>query len=146
MPNQMTQTAPWPADLADLVSRCHYRPGWRVYLQDEIRDPADTHAGESRGLTLTIITDTVNSYPPHRPLRVGHAFIVPAATYNRDAWRRWLFEQFARVELHECMEFFTIDGEKPYAPNHGPGHDPYTVTQVTTDAARRTSFRGEVKP
>lgn len=141
---QNTQSAPYPLELVELVADCEYRPGWLALVRDEMRDPADTHGAESRGLTLSIITDTTNSYPPHERIRVRHLFPVPPATYNRAAWMRWLFECFAKVELHECMEFFTIDGEKPFAPNHGPGFDPYTVTQLTTDLDRRTSFRGEV--
>lgn len=141
----MTQTAPFPVDLQQLVEQCTYREGWVVYLADEVRDPASTHAGESRGLTLSIITDTVNSYPPHQPMRVRHLFAVPAATYNRQSWLRWLFERFADVERHECMEFFTVGGDKPYAPNHGPGWDPYLLTTVeATDTDRRTSFLGTV--
>lgn len=34
---------------------------------------------------------------------------------------------------------------RPYAPNHGPGRDPYTVHELGTDMDRRTSFRGEVQ-
>jgi hypothetical protein len=145
MPDTMTQVAPWPTELADLVQKTTYRPGWRVLLADDlVRDPADTHGAEGRGLTLIITTNTINSYPPHERLAVNHFFIVPAATYNREAWQRWLFDQFAAVELHEAMEFFTVDGVKPFAPNHGPGCSPYTVTQLATDEQRRTSFRGEV--
>lgn len=140
------QEAPYPDELKALVDGCAYRPGWIVYLRDEVRDPASTHGAESRGLTLSIITETVNSYPPHEAMRVRHMFVVPAATYNRASWMRWLFECFHQVELHECMEFFTVDGQKPFAPNHGPGWDPYLVTQLTTDLDRRTSFRGEVNP
>ena len=115
-------------------------------MRDEVRDPADTHIGETRGLTLSIITSTINSYPPHGPVRVRHLFAVPAATYNRASWQRWLFQRFLDVERHECMEFFTVDGDKPYAPNHGPGWDPYLITTVeATDVDRRTSFRGDVK-
>lgn len=44
------------------------------------------------------------------------------------------------------MEFFVIDGERPYAPNHGPGHDPYTIRETSTDEERRTSFRGTLNP
>lgn len=140
-----TQYAPYPMELMDLVAGCDYRPGWLVLLRDEVRDPADTHSGESRGLTLSITTNTINSYPPHDPIRVRHLFVVPAATYNRESWQRWLFDCFCKVELHEAAEFFTIDGAKPYAPNHGPGWDPYLVTTVATDTDRRTSFRGVVK-
>jgi hypothetical protein len=146
MTRSNTQTAPYPDELADLVAKTAYRPGWIVYLADEVRDPADTHAGETRGLTLSIITDTINTYPPHERIRVRHSFAVPAATYNRQSWQWWLFGCFAEVEWHECMEFFTVDGDKPYAPNHGPGWNPYLVTVVAHDVDRRTSFRGEVKP
>lgn len=146
MPSEMTQTAPWPEDLVDLVATTGYRPGWAVYLRNEVRDPADTHQGETRGLTLSIITDAVNSYEPHEPMRVRHSFGVPAATYNRESWQRWLFGCFLLVEQHECMEFFEVDGVKPYAPLHGPGEDPYRITELSTDEQRRTSFRGERNP
>lgn len=35
---------------------------------------------------------------------------------------------------------------RPFAPNHGPGFDPYRVVEYETDEARRTSFRGDLKP
>ena len=136
----MTQTAPFPQKLKRLVERCAYRPGWtvRLYGNGYERDTG------CEGLTLSITTDTVNSYHPEQQIRVQHLFIVPAATYDERSWRRWLFERFHDVELHECMEFFTIDGDKPYAPSHGPGNDPYLVREVGTDIDRRTSFRGEL--
>lgn len=146
-PTSNSQTAPYPLELVELVADCTYRPGWLALVRDEVRDPADTHGAESRGLTLSIITNTINSYPPHDPMRVRHLFPVPPATYNRESWQRWLFERFLDVERHEAMEFFEVGGEKVYAPNHGPGWDPYLITTVaTTDVDRRTSFRGEVKP
>lgn len=33
---------------------------------------------------------------------------------------------------------------RPYAPNHGPGNDPYVVREETTDIDRRTQFTGNV--
>lgn len=147
--NELTgnvQIGPWPTELVDLVSGCQYRPNWTVELyKDFIRDPSDTYRGESKGLTLVIQTSTINSYEPHGLMIVNHIFAVPPSTYNRESWQWWLFERFLSVERHECMEFFTIDGEKPYAPNHAPGWDPYLITVVATDADRRTNFRGEIK-
>lgn len=148
---RLTQWAPWPEPLEQLVERCTYREGWRVRLIPELdRDfrPDDPRRTEAigGGATLVITTATVNSYDHAEYVQVAHSFIVPAATYDERSWRRWLFEQFAKVELHECMEFFTIDGEKPYAPLHLPGVDPYTVHELATDMERRTSFRGEVNP
>lgn len=134
----MIQTAPFPTVLFDMIQACTYRPGWTVELRDQNRGQG------SAGLTLVITTDTVNSYRPAQPIFVNHYFIVPAAAYDDRSWRRWLFECFHQVELHECMEFFEIDGVKPYAPSHGPGNDPYLLREIGTDTDRRTSFRGEV--
>jgi hypothetical protein len=145
-PPANVQTGPYPTALVEMVADCEYREGWTVYLADMVRERAGTHGAESKGLTLVIVTNTVNSYPPHQPMNVHHYFAVPPATSNDESWRWWLFERFLSVERHECMEFFTIGGEKPYAPNHGPGWDPYLVTVVATDVDRRTSFRGEVAP
>lgn len=159
----MHQQAPYPQVLADLVARCHYRPGWTVSLSDDHeRDEVDGKV-VGRGLTLIITTQGYNSYHVDRgqTYRVYHYFIVPAATYDERSWRRWLFEQFLKVETHEAMEFFRFEHdtpnrvgtevigsnhhvERPYAPSHGPGNDPYLVREVGTDLDRRTSFRGEV--
>lgn len=135
------QVAPFPVALARLVEATTYRPGWSVKLADTDRDQG------SVGLTLDIITLGYNSYHPEQGehYRVHHYFPVPPAAYDERSWRRWLLDQFLLVERHECCEFFAIDGEKPYAPSHGPGNDPYLIREVGTDLDRRTSFRGEIK-
>jgi len=130
--------APYPDELEELVKACIYRPGWRVRLTDMDRGQG------SRGLTLLITTDTVDSYHPEERIRVNHLFPVPPAAFDKRSWRRWLFEQFQLVERHECMEFFQVDGERPYAPSHGPGNDPYLIREVGTELDRRTSFLGVV--
>lgn len=135
------QIAPFPKELADLVLKLVYRPGWTFRLLED----HDRGQG-SKGLTLDIITNGYDSYHPERGenYRVHHYMIVPTANYNRQSWQRWLFEQCLLVERHEACEFFAIDGSKPYAPNHGPGWDPYIVTELTTELERRTRFTGEV--
>lgn len=142
LPTTMTQTAPYPTVLRDLVDKWRYRPGWtaRLYGNAYERDEG------CKGLTLSITTDTVNSYHHEQPIHVQHLFIVPAATYDVRSWRRWLFECGVKVDFHEAMEFFEIDGVKPYAPSHGPGNDPYLLAELSTETDRRTSFRGEVNP
>lgn len=142
MTDSMTQTAPYPTALADLVEACAYRAGWTVNLCGNAYDRGQG----SVGLTLSIVTDTVNSYDHDKPMYVNHLFIVPAAAYDERSWLRWLFECFHQVEFHECMEFFTIDGVKPFAPSHGPGNDPYLLREVGTEVDRRTSFRGDLNP
>lgn len=135
-----TNEAPYPVELRELVMACAYRPNWLV----ELRDDLDRGQG-SRGMTLVITTYVVNSYDIDQVMRVAHYFPVPPAAFDRRSWQRWLFEQFLLVERHEAAEFFQIDGDRPYAPSHGPGNDPYIIRELGTDEDRRTSFRGELK-
>jgi hypothetical protein len=143
----MFQRAPYPNALEYLVNCLIYKDGWRFSLTQVDRGQG------SEGLTLMIHVQTVNSYPPHETLGVMHYMPVPPAAYDARSWQRWLFDQIMLVELHEAMEFFTIEdsdsliapgSNKPYAPSHGPGNDPYMLREVGTDEDRRTSFRGEL--
>jgi hypothetical protein len=163
----MTQTAPYPQALADLVERLRYRQhmGWEVRLEDNCqRDKPGRHTGESRGLTLIVTRCGPDTYHPERKIAVNHYFAVPPATYNPASWQRWLFDRLGDVDTHERMEDFALwpaheDGTpfaetprlgfepkliRPYSPNHGPGHDPYRVCEYATDTDRRTSFRGVI--
>jgi hypothetical protein len=133
-----TQTAPYPDELASLIDGLTYKARWQFSLEELDRGQG------SAGLTLCILITTPDSYHPKEIRRVMHYFPVPPAAYDVRSWRRWLFEQVLLVETHEAMEFFTIDGEKPYAPSHGPGNDPYLIREIGTEIDRRTSFRGEL--
>ena len=146
---QMTQTAPYPEILASLVGELTYRVhlGWRVWLEDDCqRDKPGRHAGESRGLTLIVQRRGPDTYNPASIMVVNHYFAVPPATYDKRSWRRWLFDRLGDVDTHERMEDFVIGGERPYAPSHGPGSDPYLIRELGTELDQRTSFRGEVNP
>lgn len=133
-----TNEAPYPEELADLVSMLTYRPGWTFKLLHKDRGQG------SVGLTLDITTLGYNSYHPEQGQRYGvhHYMIVPAASYDRRSWQRWLLEQCLLVERHEACEFFTVGGVKPYAPSHGPGNDPYIIRELGTEADAETSWRG----
>lgn len=135
------QKAPYPTILADLVKSCKYRPGWVVRLCNLDRGQG------SAGLTLIICTTGYDSYNPElgQNYRVNHYMPVPPAAYDERSWRRWLFEQFLLVERHECMEFFVVNGKRPYAPHHGPGNDCYNVFDHGEAIDTRTMYTGEVK-
>jgi hypothetical protein len=143
----MTQTAPYPHKLQELVRSCTYRPDWTVKMMTIVRDPADTHGAEGAGLTLIITTSGYDSYHPERGqnYRVNHYFIVPAATFNRKSWMRWLFDCFVDVETHETMEFFTIDGRSPLRHFTDRARTPMSCTSMQTahrrlpDSTRRLS-------
>lgn len=158
-PTMMSQVAPWPDELARLVGALRFRVhlGWKVWLEDDLqRDKPGRHSGESRGLTLIIQRYGPDSYHPGRSLAVSHYFAVPPATYNRASWMRWLFDRLGDVDAHERMEDFAFEDEviapatgrpyRPFAPNHGPGWDPYLVTTERTELDRRTAYTGDVNP
>lgn len=137
----MRQVAPYPEALAQQVAELAYKPGWTFQLEDIDRGQG------SQGLTLVITTRGYNSYHPEQGqnYRVNHFMPVPPAAFDGRSWRRWLLDQLLLVERHEACEFFQVGGERPYAPSHGPGNDPYLVREVGTDVDVRTSFRGHVK-
>lgn len=153
----MVQWAPFPTILLDLVRAYRYKPGWSFTLHDITRDqaptPPDVHwskgAPLAGGLTFTITTHHQNAYPPHEVRPTNHHFVVPAATFNRDSWQRWILQRCLDVDLHEAAEWGAYDypdtaDERPFAPTHGPGDDPYRVVQYATDLQRRTAFTGKV--
>lgn len=100
----------------------------------------------------------MDAYKPGVERPVYFYFPVPAATYNQESWTRWLFDRLLEVERHETMEHFALEFEiqteegerygtsleRPFAPAHGPGDDPYVIHEYANEVKRRTSFRGVV--
>jgi hypothetical protein len=123
-----------------LVQGLTYKKNWHVSLRNVDRGQG------SIGLTLVVLITAPDTYHPETIVRVNHFFPVPPAAYDARSWRRWLFEQILLVEKHEAMEFFQIDGVRPYAPHHGPGNDPYIVFEHGTDEEMRTSYLGVRRP
>lgn len=136
----MFQQAPDPTELFDLVRRIKYKPGWEI----ELIDNYDRGNG-SVGLTLIITCWTINSRHQTSSFGVRNYFIVPAATYNMKSWRRWIFECYGKVEDHERAEFFMDGDERPFAPLHGPGNDPYFIRELSTDEEVRTDQCGNIQ-
>ena len=119
--------------LEGLVSRTRCKPGWEFDLVDE-----------DGALRLVITVPGRDTYRPERSLTVRHFFPVPTTTFNEKSWRRWIFEMCRRLENHELGEWFKIGDERPFAPLHGPGEDPYTVHEFRDDVDARTIQNGTV--
>jgi hypothetical protein len=123
--------------LRDIVARVTCKPAWHFRLVSE--------DGALRLVITVTGPDAACDSPPY-DITVRHYFPVPFATYNEKTWRRWLFERCRGVENHELGEWFRVDGERPFAPLHGPGEDPYTVHEFRDDMDRRTRQDGGVRP
>lgn len=123
-----SQEGPDATTLVEVVSTITYKPGWKLWLAEDMARPTEHMAG-SRGLTLCISAEVENSYHPE-PTTVEHWMAVPPTAYDRDTWIRWVLDQILLVEQHEALEFFKVDGELVYAPAHGPMRNPYTIERV----------------
>lgn len=128
--------------LSAIVARVKCKPGWSFRLQK---------SGDDVYPKLVIRVPGYDSANPDArvPMTVDHFFPVPEATYNEASWRRWLFEMCRRVENHELGEWFRIGDERPFAPLHNKGEDPYTVHEfrpmidalTTQDGSMRAPYR-----
>ena len=114
-------TGPQYQPLIDVVATMAYRPCWEIVV-----DP-DYIRGDTRGPTLVVRAYTADTYRPEVILRVNHWFGIPPVDWSRETWQAWVFDRLLDVERHEAMEYFTVDGVRPYAPAHGAGGDPYRL-------------------
>lgn len=123
--------------LRDIVAKTKCKPGWRFWVE----------AKEINTLTLNITIDGVNNYDHSKRFVVTHPHPVPMATYNEKTWKRWILEQCRRVENHELGENlrFGDEEERPFAPMHGPGEDPYTVHEIRPEKDALTTQNGSVR-
>ena len=137
-----TQIAPWPHELEEIVDELNYRPGWRfslVHIEDREHDPAKL----SSGLTLEVLSDTMDTYNPEQRRPILHYFPVPPATYNRESWLEWIRDRLIEIEVHEACEYMQVDGKRPFAPGHAPGWNPYAIRTVISQEAAETDWLGQ---
>jgi hypothetical protein len=119
--------------LAELVKKVTCKPGWSFALEKQ--------NGALR-LVITVVGRDSHDYGSR--LAISHLFPVPMATYNEKTWRRWIFERCRGVENHELGEYFMVDGQRPCAPLHAPGEDPYTIHEFRDPVEARTTQSGSV--
>ena len=93
---------------------------------------------------LTISVYSEDSRKPGCSIRINHCFMIPPASYNARSWRRWLFARVIDVQTHEAGEHFMIGAQRPFAPLHGPGNDPYFVYDPATEEEKATNQDGSI--
>jgi len=78
---------------------------------------------------------------------VVHHPPVPVATFNRQGVEPLGLRPVLYVDRHERGEYTEVDGEKPYAPLHGPGDNPYVVHELATGSPTAHSMdrRGQAR-
>jgi hypothetical protein len=136
----------WPKNTIDVLERIvdqvECKPGWVFDLRED---------DDGAPRLVILCTSCVDAYKPDRRFPLSHWFPIPIATYNEASWRRWLFERCRDVETHEFGEWFRIpadDGtvERPFAPCHAPGENPYSLNEYRDPVDRETTQTGRVVP
>ena len=121
--------------LRKLVDEVECKPGWVFDIVEE------------DGALRLRITDTqcIDAFNPGKPMPLSHFFPVPTATYNEKSWRRFIFECCRGVENHELGEWFRIGDERPFAPLHGPGENPYVVHEFRPESDAFITQNGSMR-
>lgn len=90
------------------LARITYRRGWTFELVD---DPE-----QHEGLKLRIVARVEDSYRPgeYTELRIC-SYLPPMA--DEAAFEHWLFWRLRRIEIHECGEWFKVDGIVAFDPH-----------------------------
>jgi hypothetical protein len=92
-----------------------YKPGWNFKL------------GGPHNRYLCIFATTPDSSDVSRSRCTQHMFELPSEPTTDRAFARWVFDCLLLCELHEAGEFFTVDGVKPFYPNHADEGSPYEL-------------------
>jgi hypothetical protein len=124
--------------LRRIIAVVKFKPGVYFTLVDDAEE----------GLRLRIKDSLCrDAYKPDDPHVMGlnHYFPVPLTTWNEHSWRRWVFDCCLAYENHESGEWFRFDDERPFAPAHGPGENPYVINYIRSDVVARTTQNGSVR-
>lgn len=97
--------------LVEIVKRVQYKPDWTVTV--------DAVPGSTIGCRLVVTMPVIDSRDRTTRMMLQHNRPVPPAIGEPERWWiRWLFMELVKIEEHEASEFFTIDGEAPFFPEH----------------------------
>jgi len=143
------------AELAAIVARARYKPGWEFFLTQGVTVSLDRPemmlAGTGLGVSsswghcaaipdgmplyVQVVLRTADSGDPSRSIRIVHT--IPAPPLPRQLtgfdWEQWFFDGvIMAVERHEAGEHFDLAGWRPFYPEHGAGADPYVCRKRTS--------------
>lgn len=87
------------ADLAQVLARVTYKPGWRFAVYD----------GRFEGQHLVITTQVLDAYDPDSTVTLDvHSMLPPMR--DEQQFLDWLLWRVCRIETHEAREFLRVNG------------------------------------
>lgn len=108
-------------DPARFVDSLSYKPGWRFRI------------GGPHNSMLCVYALTSDSSIPTRERVTQHQFTIPDLDYH--GLCRWVRDRLLDIERHECCEFLTIYGHRPFYPNHQDEGSPYADVEHWPETA-----------
>jgi len=132
------------SELALMVASLAYKENWRFALRHgftsntgfPLHDEPPQAANAATASTIFISDEPVfliielrtpDSGNPQMLTMVQHTFAVPPADVPHMLWDEWLIRCILCVETHEMCEFFSVNGAKPFYPEHGPSANLYAI-------------------
>jgi hypothetical protein len=95
-------------DVRSVLAQVTYRPGWEFRIAE---DPYE-------GLAVWVVAPVENSYQPGTTTDLGIETFVPLASLaGPEQFLEWLLARLVRLETHEAMEWFKVNG-KPFRDPH----------------------------
>lgn len=118
----MTTRAEGYQILWDMVATLKYRDGWIA----RIFGGQPPFTGKEQ-LNLNFECSTTDNRDRKTPYTSAHLFVVPKSAWSGDRWMDWLFAQCQKIDLHEAMELFEVNGQRPYWPHDNPDRNSYVL-------------------
>lgn len=99
------------AQLASVLERVSYRPGWTIRVYD----------GRREGQHIAITTQVPDAYDPAETVTLDvHSMLPPQR--DTEAFLTWLSWRLGRLEIHESREWFRYNG-RAWDDPHADGAD-----------------------
>lgn len=100
--------------LLDAIERCQYKD-WKFELKHGFIVAVTFIANDNFGRLPRVFEHHFGAH-----IREGHPQPV-------EFWERFLFDCVIRVEMHEAMELFHVNGERPFNPHREGVEGPYVL-------------------
>jgi hypothetical protein len=94
------------AEMQEIMSRFTYRIGWKFRV----------YQGETRGAMLEILATVDDSVKLGDFAKLEIYAAIPPYETER-GFLKWLFSRLREAEVHECGEFFKLDGVCVWNPH-----------------------------
>jgi hypothetical protein len=107
-----------PPELAGLLARLAYKPGWHFELAPNRSSYSFGGISPFQWMLVISVDDVLDSRGSGtRSSFVTTAPVPDAPEATREYYTHWLWDQILQAERHEAGEWFVVDGTRPYDPH-----------------------------